>query len=62
MLNAAKTICLTFIELYQKPKELQKIRQEWEQVQGKDYKYESLVGDAPPALDYFRNKAAKSQK
>ena len=62
MLNAAKTICLTFIELYKNPKELKKIREEWESVQGKDYKYESLVGDAPPALEYFRNKAAKSSK
>ena len=62
MLNAAKTICLTFIELYENPKELKKIREEWESVQGKDYKYECLVGDAPPALEYFRNKAAQSSK
>jgi aminobenzoyl-glutamate utilization protein B len=60
MMNAAKTICLTFIELYKNPKELKKIRQEWESVQGKDYKHESLVGDAPPALEYFYNKAKKS--
>ena len=62
MLNAAKTIYLTFIELYKNPKELKKIREEWESMQGKDYKYESLVGDAPPALEYFRNKAAKGSK
>ncbi len=62
MLNAAKTICLTFIELYKNPKELKKIRDEWESVQGKDYKYECLIGNAPPALEYFRNKAAKSAK
>ena len=62
MLNAAKTICLTFIELYKNPKELNKIREEWESVQGKHYKYECLVGDAPPALEYFRNKAAQSSK
>jgi aminobenzoyl-glutamate utilization protein B len=62
MLNAAKTIYLTFVELYKSPKELNKIREEWEQVQGKDYKYESLVGDAPPALEYFRNKAKESRK
>jgi aminobenzoyl-glutamate utilization protein B len=62
MLNAAKTIYLTFVELYKNPKALKLIREEWESVQGKDYKYESLVGDAPPALDYFRNKAAKSNK
>lgn len=58
MLNAAKTIYLTFIELYQNPEELKKIRAEWEAVQGKDYKYRSLIGDEPPALEYFRKKAA----
>ena len=62
MLNAAKTIYLTFVELYQNPEELKKIRQEWESVQGKDYKHESLVGDAPPALEYFYNKAKNSQR
>lgn len=62
MMNAAKTIYLTFVELYKNPKELKKIREEWEQVQGKDYKHECLVGDAPPALDYFHKKAEKSQK
>ena len=62
MLNAAKTIYLTFVELYQNPEELKKIREEWERVQGKDYKHECLVGNAPPALEYFYNKAKKSQK
>ena len=62
MLNAAKTIYLTFVELYQNPEELKKIRQEWESVQGKDYKHECLVGNEPPALEYFYQKAAKSQK
>ena len=62
MLNAAKTIYLTFVELYQNPEELKKIRQEWESVQGKDYKHECLVGDAPPALEYFYNKAKKNSR
>ena len=62
MLNASKTIYLTFVELYKNPNELKKIREEWESVQGRDYKYESLVGDAPPALEYFRNKAKVSRK
>ena len=62
MMNAAKTICLTFIELYKNPKELKKIREEWERVQGKDYKHECLVGNEPPALEYFRNKAKQSPK
>ena len=62
MLNAAKTIYLTFVELYQNPEELKKIRQEWESVQGKDYKHECLVGNEPPALEYFRNKAKQSSR
>ena len=62
MLNAAKVICLTFIELYKNPKELKKIREEWESVQGKDYKHQCLVGNEPPALDYFRKKAASSPR
>ena len=57
MMNAAKTIYLTFIELYKNPKELKKIREEWERVQGKDYKHECLVGNEPPALEYFHKKA-----
>ncbi len=62
MLNAAKTIYLTFIELYKNPKELKKIREEWEAVQGKDYKYECLVGNEPPALEYYRNIAKKANR
>ena len=62
MMNAAKTIYLTFVELYKSPKKLKEIRDEWEAVQGKDYKHECLLGDEPPALEYFYNKAKKSQK
>ena len=62
MMNAAKTIYLTFVDLFKNPKELKKIREEWERVQGKDYKHECLVGDAPPALDYFHKKADKSKR
>ena len=62
MLNAAKTICLTFIELYKNPKELKKVREAWEAVQGKDYKHECLVGNEPPALEYFYNKAKQSSR
>ena len=62
MLNAAKTIYLTFIELYKNPKELKKVREVWESVQGKDYKHQCLVGNEPPALEYFRTKAKQSPK
>ena len=62
MLNAAKTIFLTFVEIYKNPKELKKIHEEWEAVQGKDYKYECLIGNEPPALEYYRNIAKKVNK
>ncbi len=61
-LNAAKTITMTFIDLYKNPAALKQIREEWESAQGKDYKYESLIGNEPPALEYFRNKAAASPR
>ena len=61
-INAAKTICLTFIELYKNPKDVKAMHDEWVSVQGKEYKYECLVGNTPPALEYFYNKAKKSQK
>ena len=62
MLIAAKTIYLTFVEIYKNPKELKHIRADWEAIQGKDYKHECLVGDEPPALEYFRNIAKKANK
>ena len=62
MLNAAKTIYLTFIELYKNPKELQKVREDWEAVQGKDYKYDCLIGNEPPALEYYRKMAEANNR
>lgn len=62
MLNAAKTIFLTFIDIYKNPKELKKIREDWEAAQGKDYKYECLIGNESPALEYYREVAKKAKK
>ena len=62
MFNAAKTIYLTFIELYKNPKELQKVREDWEAVQGKDYKYDCLIGNEPPALEYYRKMAEANNR
>ena len=62
MLNAAKTIFLTFVDIYKNPKELKKIREDWEAAQGKDYKYECLIGNEPPALEYYRETAKKAKK
>ena len=52
VINVAKVFCLTAIDLYTDPGLVQKIREEYESVQGKDFKYRSLVGDRKPPLDY----------
>ncbi len=52
MLVAAKTIAATAADLFL---ENEKIKSAWEELQsrrGSDFKYESLVGDRPPPLDY----------
>ena len=52
MIVAAKTIALTAIELYNSPKVLEAARKELEASRGADYKYEALLGDRLPPLDY----------
>jgi aminobenzoyl-glutamate utilization protein B len=50
--NAAKTMALMAIDLYQN-KELRKAaRIEFDELRGKDFKYEPLLGDRKPPLDY----------
>lgn len=52
LINAAKVFSLSAIELFNNPKVLQEARKEFDEVRGKDFKYESLLGDRKPALDY----------
>lgn len=53
MMVAAKTLSLTAMELFQNPALLQKARQEWLEARGgADFKYEALLGNRKPALDY----------
>jgi len=53
MMVAAKTIALTAMELFQNPALLQKAKQEWLEARGgADFKYEALLGNRKPALDY----------
>lgn len=53
MMVAAKTISLTAMELFQNPALLQKAKQEWLEARGgADFKYEALLGNRKPALDY----------
>ncbi|GAB3168312.1 M20 family metallopeptidase [Telluribacter humicola] len=52
MMVAAQTMALTAIELFQSPKVLNEAKAEFEQKRGKSFKYEALLGNRPPALDY----------
>lgn len=52
MMVAAKTIALTAVDLFQNPKMLTEAQAELDEKRGKKFKYEALLGDRPPALDY----------
>ncbi|GAB3336926.1 M20 family metallopeptidase [Larkinella ripae] len=53
MMVAAKSLSLTAIELFSDPVLIQKARADWQQArEGADFKYEALLGDRKPALDY----------
>ncbi|MDR0833701.1 MAG: amidohydrolase [Candidatus Symbiothrix sp.] len=52
LINAAKTFSLTAIELFANPKLVAEAKAEFESKRGADFKYESLIGDRKPALDY----------
>jgi aminobenzoyl-glutamate utilization protein B len=51
MLNAAKTIAMTAIDLYLQPDLIQKAKVEFQKQKG-DYQYKALLGDRLPALNY----------
>jgi aminobenzoyl-glutamate utilization protein B len=51
MMVAAKTMALTAIDLYTDPSLIQKSKDEFLKVKG-DYKYEALLGNRKPALNY----------
>lgn len=52
LLNAAKTMALTAIDLYSSPEIIESAKKEFEERRSKDFVYESLIGDRQPALDY----------
>ncbi len=52
LMVAAKTMALTAVELFQKPELVAAAKEEFEQRRGKDFKYEALLGDREPPLDY----------
>ncbi len=52
MMVAAKTLTLTALDIFQNPKLIETAKQELLRRRGKDFKYEALLGDRKPPLDY----------
>ncbi|WP_158979626.1 amidohydrolase [Cellulophaga sp. L1A9] len=52
MMNAAKTLALTAIDIFNTPDLIVKAKAELEEKRGEDFKYIPLLGDRKPALDY----------
>jgi aminobenzoyl-glutamate utilization protein B len=52
MMVAAKTLALSVMDLFTSPEQLQKASKEFKERAGTDFKYEALLGDRKPALDY----------
>ncbi|MFC3200093.1 amidohydrolase [Parapedobacter deserti] len=52
LINTAKVFALTAIDLYTNPTLVEAVKEEFESRRGADFKYESLLGDRAPALDY----------
>ena len=54
MMVAAKTIALSAIDLYNNPDILKDVRAEFNKKRGANFKYEALLGNRKPALNYRR--------
>ena len=52
MLVAAKTMALSAADLFEQPELIAKAKREFEERRGADFKYEALLGDRLPPLDY----------
>lgn len=52
MLLAAKTLALSAIDLYRSPDLIEEAKKEFKNRRGDNFKYEPLIGDREPALDY----------
>ncbi len=52
MMVAAKSLAITGLDLLTDPKLIEAAKAEWMAKRGSDFKYEALVGDRAPALDY----------
>jgi aminobenzoyl-glutamate utilization protein B len=54
MIVATKTLAFTAIDLYRDAGLITKATEEFEERRGPDYRYEALLGDRAPPLDYRR--------
>jgi aminobenzoyl-glutamate utilization protein B len=52
MMLAAKTLALSMIDTYSNPVMIEEAKKEFNKRRGENFKYESLIGDRRPALDY----------
>lgn len=52
MMNAAKTITLTALDIFKNPSVINTATEELERRRGSDFEYEALLGDREPPLDY----------
>ena len=52
MMVSAKTLALSIIDLIENPTLLRPIKAEFDERRGKDFRYEALLGNRKPALDY----------
>ncbi|MFZ9981628.1 MAG: amidohydrolase [Cyclobacteriaceae bacterium] len=52
MMLAAKTMALTALDLFSDPLKIEAGRKEFNEKRGADFKYEALIGDRKPALNY----------
>jgi aminobenzoyl-glutamate utilization protein B len=56
MINAAKVIAMTGVDIFNNPTIVDKARKELDEKVGADFKYKSMIGDRKPALDFRKGK------
>jgi aminobenzoyl-glutamate utilization protein B len=56
MINAAKTIAMTGVDIFNNPSITEKAKQELAKRVGPDFQYKSMIGDRKPALDFRKGK------
>ena len=52
LINSAKVFALSAIELYTNPSYIDEVKEEFDKRRGNEFKYDPLLGDRKPALDY----------